>query len=122
MSSYGSGNSWQICRRSCCFDDCTFVHKYKYCYNYQNTICSREEMCPYIHITSVEQARYEATGKATEYLKQEVGRTLQNPNICKDFKNDNCNRDNCNLRHVNSNRSLECPICCEEVKRDTFGT
>lgn len=80
-------------------------------------------MCRFIHLTSVEQARYEATGKATEYLKREVGRTLQNSNICKDFKNGNCNRDNCYLRHLHfNNRTLDCSICCEQIEYSTFGT
>lgn len=40
-----------------------------------------------VHCTSLEQLRYETTGKEREHLKKEVGRTLQSSSICGDFKN-----------------------------------
>lgn len=82
MSLYGSQ---QACRKKCihfekcCCNDlnCGFVHMYKYCFQYQNTTYSKKK-CLYLHCTSMEQYRYIVTGKATENLKREVGRTLQN--------------------------------------------
>jgi hypothetical protein len=62
------------------------------------------------------------TGKATETLKREVRRTLQNTNICGDFKNNVCKRTSCNRRHVKlDTQPLECPICCEQIDTESFG-
>lgn len=62
------------------------------------------------------------TRKATENLKREVGRTLQNTNICGDFKKGMCTRTTCKHRHVKFNTSpLECPICRDKIVMDTFG-
>lgn len=104
------------CKKSYCMDlDCGNVHIYKYCYNYQNTTC-REKECPFLHCTSVEQYRYEITGKATENLKREVGRTLQNTDICNDFKKNICQRIKCKLRHIRlDTQPLQCPICRGQI-------
>lgn len=110
-------------RKGCCTNlDCGFVHTYRYCYEYQNTTCSNKK-CPYLHCTSVEQHRYLMTGKATENLKREVGRTLQNTDICGDFKNDMCIRRNCDRRHVklDDRQPLECLICREQITIKSFG-
>lgn len=77
-------------------------------------------MCPFLHITSVEQARYETSGKATERLKREIGRTLQESYICGDFKSGTCERQNCNRRHINTD-PLECRICHEQINIDNLG-
>ena len=63
------------------------------------------------------------TGKATENLKKEVGRTLQNTNICGDFKKGICIRENCNRRHVkvDNMQPLECPICRDQIVTSSFG-
>lgn len=63
------------------------------------------------------------TGKATENLKREVGRTLQNTDICGDFKTNICTRTNCNRRHIklDGRQSLECPICRDQIVMNSFG-
>lgn len=63
------------------------------------------------------------TGKATENLKREVGRTLQNTDICGDLKKNSCTRTNCNRRHVklDSIQPLECPICRNKIVMNSFG-
>jgi len=71
----------------------------------------------------MEQLRYETTGVATENLKSEIGRTLQNKNICRNFKNNACKQTKCKLRHVNvENKSLECRICKKTIIKEIFGT
>jgi len=106
---------------NCCFiPNCGLLHKYKYCYKYQNTICHNDK-CPFLHCTSLEQLRYESTGKETEQLKREVGRTLQSSNICGDFKKGVCRRQKCRLRHIKNDASLECPICRDEITVERFG-
>lgn len=108
--------------KNCCFvPDCGFLHKYKYCYKYQNTTCC-DDKCPFLHCTSLEQLCYETTGKETENLKREVGRTLQSSSICGDFKNGICTRTKCRLRHVKLNDiALQCPICSENMIVERFG-
>lgn len=110
------------CKSGCTDLDCGNVHIYKYCYNYQNTTC-REKDCPFLHCTGVEQYRYEITGKATENLKREVGRTLQNVDICNDFKKNICHRVKCNFRHIKLDdmEPLQCPICREQIIIESFG-
>ncbi|XP_024869960.1 zinc finger CCCH domain-containing protein 10-like [Temnothorax curvispinosus] len=128
MSFYGSqkDSSLQKCedfKKCCCTNlDCSFIHEYKYCYNYQNATCN-EKNCPFLHCTSVEQYRYIMTGKTTENLKKEVGRTLQNTNICGDFKNNVCKRSICNRRHVKLDdlQPLECPICRDTITLKSIG-
>lgn len=61
------------------------------------------------------------TGKATENLKREVGRTLQNTDICGDLKKNVCKRENCNRRHVKPLERLQCFICTYQISTDTFG-
>ncbi|KAL0108683.1 hypothetical protein PUN28_015279 [Cardiocondyla obscurior] len=104
----------------CNTNQCDLLHTYKYCFSYQNTTC-HNSTCLYLHITSVEQARYERTGKASDRMRTEVGRTLQNTNICGDYKSGRCQRENCNRRHIAHTEKMECIICCQEVSRDTFG-
>lgn len=110
--------------KCCCTNlDCGSIHTYRYCYNYQNTKCSVKK-CPYLHCTIVEQYRYEMTGKATENLKKEIGRTLQNSDICGDFKKNICKRTKCYRRHIKSDDSmqdLECPICRDEIMSEFLG-
>jgi len=62
------------------------------------------------------------SGKATENLKREVGRTLQNTNICGDFKKNVCKRSICHRRHIKlDGKPLECPICREQIVIKSFG-
>lgn len=112
----------KACPKPNCADlNCGFVYSYKYCYEYQNTKCPRQN-CPYLHCTSIEQFRYAVTGKATDNLKREVGRTLQSVNICGDFKKNLCKRAICNRRHIcHDVQPLECPICQERIVTKTFG-
>ncbi|XP_024894113.1 uncharacterized protein LOC112468927 [Temnothorax curvispinosus] len=109
-------------KNNCCLvPNCGFIHKYKYCYKYQNTTCS-DNKCPFLHCTSVEQLRYETTGKETEQLKREVGRTLQNSSICGKFKNGDCTLPKCRLRHVKYDVApLECTICTEIINVEHLG-
>lgn len=109
------------CQKTDCANlDCDFVHSYKYCYQYQNTKCTKKN-CPYLHCTSVEQYRYMITGKPTDNLKREVGRTLQSVNVCGDLKKNTCKRTNCNRRHIHNTLPLECPICREIIVMESFG-
>ncbi|KAM0736149.1 hypothetical protein ACS0PU_010110 [Formica fusca] len=125
MSYYGSRKVIvEKCANNFCSDlDCDFVHTYKYCFKFQNTTC-RNDICPFLHCTSVEQLRYETTGNPTEHLKREVGRTLQNKNICSDFKTSVCNRTKCKLHYIklDDSESLQCPICTKTMTTEKFGT
>lgn len=106
---------------NCCFaENCGFLHKYKYCYKYQNTTCHNNK-CPFLHCTSLEQLRYETTGKESEHLKREVGRTLQSSSICGDYKNGDCTQTKCRLRHVKFNACLQCPIRRENITVESLG-
>lgn len=99
------------------------MHVFKYCYNFQNTTCCNKN-CPYLHCTSVEQLQYETTGNPTKNLKREVGRTLQNKNICNDYKTSVCNRANCKRRHIKLDdikTSLTCVICTLKITVNNFG-
>ncbi|XP_011705593.1 PREDICTED: uncharacterized protein LOC105460802 [Wasmannia auropunctata] len=127
MSCYGSRKAVvEKCTRfekGNCFDmDCEFLHNYKYCFQFQNTTC-RNQKCPFLHCTGVEQLRYETTGKPTDNLKREVGRTLQSTNICGDFKKNVCKRTKCKRRHVKLDdiEPLECPVCRDEMIIENFG-
>lgn len=110
-------------KNNCCFDsNCSFLHRYKYCFQYQNTTCSNER-CRFLHCTGTEQLRYETTGVITEYMKREIGRTLQISNICGDFKYNTCNRTKCKLRHINweSTMSMACIICTNNLNVENIG-
>ncbi|XP_011859953.1 PREDICTED: uncharacterized protein LOC105557345 [Vollenhovia emeryi] len=124
MACYGSRKEFvERCKNYSCLDlDCGSVHTYKYCFMFQNTTC-RNEKCQFLHCTSVEQLQYETTGKPTEHLKREVARTLQNTNICGDFKTSVCNRTKCKRRHIKLDNSepLECPICTKAIIIENFG-
>ncbi|KAL0117652.1 hypothetical protein PUN28_008804 [Cardiocondyla obscurior] len=124
MSYFGQQSKQQMCanyrKGSCNNAACAVVHSYKYCFNYQNTRCTNAN-CKYLHITSVAQARYETTGVVTNQLRYEVGRTLQNTNICGDYKTGQCSRENCQRRHIAHRDVLECVVCCDTIVRDTFG-
>lgn len=102
--------------------ECAFLHKYKYCFQFQNNICHKKN-CPFMHCTSLEKIRYETTGKVTENLKREIGRTLQMSYICGDFKNGVCNRQKCKLRHVKFEdiKPMQCPICNENMTFQLLG-
>lgn len=108
-------------KKGCCIlGSCDLVHTYQYCFKYQNMTCD-DESCQFLHVTSVEQARYETSGKATEHLKQEVGRTLQESNICGDFKRGSCTREDCNRRHISTANTMECTICRFDIEEDNLG-
>lgn len=71
----------------------------------------------------MEQLQYETTGKPTKNLKREVGRTLQNKNICNDYKTSVCNRANCK-RHIKLDdikTSMTCVICILKITVNNFG-
>ncbi|KAL0100559.1 hypothetical protein PUN28_019706 [Cardiocondyla obscurior] len=78
-------------KESCATWDCKKVHQFRYCYQYQNTVCNKND-CPYLHCTRVEQYDYIVSGIPTQRLKEEVARTLQNTNVCGDFKTRGCIR------------------------------
>ncbi|KAL0114876.1 hypothetical protein PUN28_011910 [Cardiocondyla obscurior] len=62
-------------------------------------------------------------GEANEQLKRKVGRTLQNTNICGDYKTGVCEREVCDRRHIKKKdvKPLECPICAKKITVQTFG-
>lgn len=84
-------------------------------------MCDNDK-CPYLHCTSFERIRYETTGRLTENMQREVSRSLQDPSLCGDYKNGNCKRNKCKLKHVKFNDTpFECCVCRDDMTVQNFG-